>query len=138
MSPMTQATTALQKTGVLLFAHGARDPNWARPFDQARALLAQRQGEASAVSLAFLEFMNPDLIAAGQGLVAQGCLRVTVVPLFLGAGGHVRKDLPALLTQLRELHPEVDWQLAPAVGETDILVNALADAAAHLAGLSQA
>jgi len=60
-----------------------------------------------------------------------------VVPLFLGAGGHVRKDLPALMSQLRDQHPAVDWQLAPAVGETDILVNALAHAAEHLAGLSQ-
>jgi sirohydrochlorin cobaltochelatase len=134
---MTPSTIAPHKTGVLLFAHGARDPNWARPFEQARALLAQRQGDASCVSLAFLEFMSPDLIAAGQGLATQGCTQVTVVPLFLGAGGHVRKDLPALLAQLRELHPEVDWQLAAAVGETDILVNALADAAAHLAGLTQ-
>jgi sirohydrochlorin cobaltochelatase len=134
---MTLATPAATPTGILLFAHGARDPNWARPFEQARALLAQRQGDTSCVSLAFLEFMSPDLIAAGQGLAAQGCTRVTVVPLFLGAGGHVRKDLPALLAQLRELHPEVDWQLAPAVGETEILVNALAEAAAHLAGLTQ-
>jgi sirohydrochlorin cobaltochelatase len=137
--PDANASTmnASVKSGVLLFAHGARDPNWASPFEQARALLAQRQGDASCVSLAFLEFMSPDLIAAGKSLAAQGCTRVTVVPLFLGAGGHVRKDLPALLGQLRELHPEVDWQLAAAVGETDILVNALADAAAHLAGLTQ-
>jgi len=134
---MAHTSPAPEKTGVLLFAHGARDPNWARPFEQARELLAQRQGQASAVSLAFLEFMSPDLIAGGQGLVAQGCTRVTVVPLFLGAGGHVRKDLPALLAQLRELHPEVQWQLAPAVGETEILVKALADAAAQLAGLTQ-
>ena len=55
----------------------------------------------------------------------------------LGAGGHVRKDLPALMTQLQAQHSQVDWQLAAAVGETDILVDALAHAAEHLAGLSQ-
>jgi len=104
--------------GILLFAHGARDPAWARPFEQA-----------------FLEFMSPNLLDAGDELAAQGCQRVTVVPLFLGAGGHVRKDLPLLVTQLQQAHPQIDWQLAAAVGETDIVVNALADAAAHLAGL---
>lgn len=129
-------TTDTTKTGVLLFAHGARDPNWARPFEQARDRLASRQ-PGTPVGLAFLEFMSPDLVTAGQQLVDADCTRVTVVPLFLGAGGHVRKDLPALMTQLQDQHPAVDWQLAPAVGETDILVDALAHAAEHLAGLSQ-
>jgi sirohydrochlorin cobaltochelatase len=70
--------------------------------------------------------------------VDQGCQRVTVVPLFLGAGGHVRKDLPLLMAQLQAQHPGVEWTLAPAVGETDILVQALADAAAYLADRSTA
>jgi sirohydrochlorin cobaltochelatase len=85
------------------------------------------------VDLAFLEFMSPTLVEAGARMAAQGCTQVTVVPLFLGAGGHVRKDLPLLLQQLGEQHPGVRWTLSPAVGETDILVQALADAAAHLA-----
>lgn len=126
-------------TGVLLFAHGARDPNWARPFEQARdrlASLPSPTGQHTPVCLSFLEFMSPDLLGGGQSLVDQGCDQVTVVPLFLGAGGHVRKDLPVLLAQLQAQHPQVGWTLAPAVGETDIVVQALADAAAHLAGLT--
>lgn len=125
-------------TGILLFAHGARDPNWARPFEQARDRLASpdADGTTRPVCLSFLEFMSPNLIDGGQALVDQGCQRVTVVPLFLGAGGHVRKDLPVLMAQLQSQHPGIQWILAPAVGETDIMVQALADAAAHLAGLS--
>jgi sirohydrochlorin cobaltochelatase len=125
--------------GILLFAHGARDPAWARPFEQARDQLQARNAsmaDPAHVSLAFLEFMSPNLLDAGHELAAQGCQRVTVVPLFLGAGGHVRKDLPLLVAQLQQAHPQVNWQLAAAVGETDIVVNALADAAAHLAGLA--
>lgn len=127
-------------TGVLLFAHGARDPNWARPFEQARDRLASAgtEGHRRPVCLSFLEFMSPNLIEGGQALVDQGCQRVTVVPLFLGAGGHVRKDLPLLMAQLQAQHPGVEWTLAPAVGETDILVQALADAAAYLADRSTA
>ncbi len=125
-------------TGILLFAHGARDPNWARPFEQARERLAgpDANGVTRPVCLSFLEFMSPDRIAGGQTLVDQGCQRVTVVPLFLGAGGHVRKDLPVLMAQLQAQHPGIQWTLAPAVGETDIMVQALADAAAHLTDLS--
>ncbi|HEX5373187.1 MAG TPA: CbiX/SirB N-terminal domain-containing protein [Aquabacterium sp.] len=119
--------------GILLFAHGARDPAWARPFEQARDRLIATRGPSGPVDLAFLEFMSPTLVEAGARMAAQGCTQVTVVPLFLGAGGHVRKDLPLLLQQLGEQHPGVRWTLSPAVGETDILVQALADAAAHLA-----
>ena len=125
--------------GILLFAHGARDPAWARPFEQARERLVARHafaGQHVHVGLAFLEFMTPSLIDAGKQLAAQGCLDVTVVPLFLGAGGHVRKDLPLLISQLQESHPHVAWRLALAVGETDIVIQALADAASHLAGLA--
>lgn len=126
--------------GILLFAHGARDPAWARPFEAAAAALAARAAAADALSgdrtevvLAFLEFMSPDLIEAGSALAAQGCSRVTVVPLFLGAGGHVRKDLPRLLGELGAAHPGVQWQLSPAVGETALLIQALADSAWQLA-----
>ncbi len=129
------------RQGVLLFAHGARDPAWARPFEQVRDRLIARYADRDAaqavhISLAYLEFMSPNLIDAGQALAARGCLEVTVVPLFLGAGGHVRKDLPLLVAQLQTAHPHVVWRLAQAAGETDTVVHALADAAADLAGLT--
>lgn len=113
---------------LLLFAHGARDPNWARPF-QAVAQRVQDAQPDLPVQLAFLEFMTPDLPQGCAALVAKGCTRVDVVPLFLGAGGHVRKDLPALLAQMREQHPGVTFMLHPAVGEHALVVEAMAAAA---------
>ena len=84
------------KRGLLLFAHGARDPNWALPFE---AVVERIRGAAPevAVALAYLDFMTPGIVDAGDSLAAAGCTRVEVVPLFLGAGGHVRKDLPLLV-----------------------------------------
>jgi len=125
-------STNTLNTGLLLFAHGARDPQWARPFEAvAERVRAARPG--TPVCLAYLEFMTPGLVDGGAQLVAQGCLRVEVVPLFLGTGGHVRKDLPVLLQALRSAHPEVQFGLHPAVGEIDGVVNAMA--AASLAAL---
>jgi sirohydrochlorin cobaltochelatase len=124
--------------GLLLFAHGARDPNWALPFqavaEQVRAGAAMRELSLE-VRLAFLEFMQPDLPSAGDQLAQAGCSRVDVVPLFLGAGGHVRKDLPVLLRTLAERHPAIEWTLRPAVGEMPSIVAAMADASlAWIAG----
>ena len=119
--------------GLLLFAHGARDPRWAEPFQQVAAR-AQSHRPAWLVQLAFLEFMAPTLREAGDKLAAAGCERVDIVPLFLGAGGHVRKDLPELIAHLRVAHPGVLWQLQRAVGEQMSVIEAMADAAVFQLG----
>ena len=111
--------------GLLLFAHGARDPLWAQPFEAVAALCRGVRGEHQ-VALAFLEFMTPDLIAAGHALAAQGCRAVEVVPLFLGAGGHVRKDIPVLMARLQTELPEVAFSLRPAVGVAPAVICAMA------------
>ena len=114
--------------GLLLFAHGARDARWAQPFEAVAARVRAAR-PSTPVRLAYLEFMTPDLAQAGADLVAQGCPRVEVMPLFLGAGGHVRKDLPVLIDALRAAHPGVHFGLHPAVGEIDTVVRAMAAAA---------
>ena len=113
------------KRGLLLFAHGARDSAWAQPFEAVARQCAQLQPDCT-VCLAFLEFMQPDLLTAGSRLVEQGCLLIDVVPLFLGAGGHVRKDIPRLLDQLAQLNPGVQWQLQPPIGESAVVIEAMA------------
>jgi sirohydrochlorin cobaltochelatase len=114
--------------GLILFAHGARDPRWAAPFEAVAARVrAGRPGVA--VRLAYLELMTPDLPTAAAELLAEGCGAITVVPLFLGAGGHVRRDLPLLVDGLRAAHPAVRWSLQPPVGELPSLAEAMARAA---------
>lgn len=115
--------------GILLFAHGARDPAWAAPFEAVAAQLRTLRPQAQ-VRLAFLEFMQPAMLEAGAGLAAAGCTEVSVVPLFLGAGGHVRKDVPELMARLREAHPALRFTLYPAIGEHPDVIAAMAAAAA--------
>ncbi len=115
------------KTGLLLFAHGARDPRWADPFKAvAERLRAQRPGVP--LQLAYLEFMAPDIAGAAAALAAEGCTQVEVLPLFLGAGGHVRNDVPRLLDTLRERHAGVAFRLHPTIGEHALVVDAIAAA----------
>jgi sirohydrochlorin cobaltochelatase len=118
------------RTGLVLFAHGARDAQWAQPFEAvARQVRAQRP--QCEVRLAYLEFLAPALPEAGAQLVAAGCTRVRVLPLFLGQGGHLKRDLPQLVDALRAAHPQVSWHLHRAAGEWPALIDAMAALAAQ-------
>lgn len=113
---------------IILFAHGARDPNWALPFKAVAHAVGLQQPSVD-VRLAFLEFMTPDLPTAAAQAVANGARDIAVIPLFLGAGGHVRKDLPALMQAMRSAHPGTGFTLHPAIGEVPSVIDAMAQAA---------
>jgi sirohydrochlorin cobaltochelatase len=118
--------------GLLLFAHGARDAAWAAPFEAVLARVRAQRPEAP-VALAFLELMQPDLAGAAAQLVLRGCTQVDVVPLFLGTGGHVRRDVPLLLQRLQSEHPGTLWTLHDPIGEHPDVIEAIARAALAVA-----
>jgi len=111
---------------LLLFAHGARDPSWAEPFLRMVKRLREQQPEARVV-LAYLECMTPTLEAAIDVLASEGVRRVTVVPLFLAQGGHLKQDLPRLLEDIRQDHPALRIDVTSAIGDSEDLTNAIAD-----------
>jgi sirohydrochlorin cobaltochelatase len=129
------------KRALVLFAHGARAASWATPFERLRELTAARLPDCD-VRLAFLELMTPQLPETIAELVAQGMLDVTVVPVFLGRGGHLLRDLPLLADEVRSAHPQLRLHLAGALGEdpevmaamTDYCVRSLEQGADVLAG----
>lgn len=115
---------------LVLFAHGARAASWALPFQRLRELTARQRPDV-AVSLAFLELMTPSLPEEAALLAARGVREITIVPIFLGQGGHLLRDLPRLVEELRAAHPEVSFSTVPAVGEDP---DVLAAMAAYCAG----
>ncbi len=115
------------KQALVLFAHGSRDAQWAQPFEALRARLAPTFD----VELAFLELMPPTLEEALARLAARGARRVRVVPVFLGQGAHLRRDLPALAAAAAARHPGLEISLEPALGEQPAVLEALAAAIAR-------
>lgn len=111
--------------GLVLFAHGARDPRWAEPFEQLTERI--RAGHPGiAVVLAFLEHGRPDLAGALHALAGQGVAEVRVVPLFFGRGGHLREDFPALLATATAQVPGLAVEVTTAAGEDPGIQDALA------------
>ncbi|MGO4277770.1 sirohydrochlorin cobaltochelatase [Cupriavidus sp. OV038] len=117
--------TAVATTGLVLFAHGARDARWREPFDRLQAKLSALLPD-TAVRLAFLELMEPSLPVALAELAGVGVAEVTVVPVFFGQGGHIRRDLPALIDQCRAQFPAMRIGCATAVGEAESVLDAIA------------
>jgi sirohydrochlorin cobaltochelatase len=111
---------------LILFAHGARAASWAAPFERLRDLTAARRPDVD-VSLAFLELMTPSLPDEAAALAARGVREISIVPIFLGQGGHLLRDLPQLLERLRAAHPDIAFSTVPAVGEDPRVLAAMAD-----------
>ena len=111
---MTATFPALR--GIILFAHGSRDPLWRLPIEAVAAQISAQQ-PGSLVRCAYLEICEPDLAAAADELVAAGATTLRVFPLFLGVGKHAREDLPLLIDQVRLAHPDVPVELLQAAGE---------------------
>ena len=114
----------MTRSAVILFAHGARDPRWAAPFLRIRAIL-QARAPTVPVELAFLESMRPTLLEAMDSLAASGAERVTLVPLFMAQGGHLRKDLPEFINRACAQNPGLIVRTAPAIGEVEELLEAI-------------
>jgi sirohydrochlorin cobaltochelatase len=116
----------MSSQAIILFAHGARDPEWAAPFGIIKAQLQAARPEVQ-VELAFQEFMTPSLEAAVAQSVAQGARRIVLVPLFMAQGGHLKEDLPLLVGKIREQHPRLELQLMPAIGDAPEILQAITD-----------
>ncbi len=115
----------MTQRALVLFAHGARDPKWAAPFQRLREI-TQIQSPEVKVALAFLELMTPKLPELVKQLVQDGCMDITVVPVFFGQGGHVLRDLPVMLEQLKNEHSGLNLKTVAAVGEDADVLNAIA------------
>ncbi len=111
--------------GVILFAHGSRDPRWRDPMEAVARQMREQEPETS-VLCAFLELATPDLAAAADQMIEGGADTLHIVPMFLGMGKHAREDLPELVAALRAAHPATPVSVARAVGEEPEVTDLLA------------
>ncbi|MBU3667822.1 MAG: cobalamin biosynthesis protein CbiX [Rhodocyclaceae bacterium] len=116
------------KKTLILFAHGARDPQWARPV-QAVAQRLTTENPDLPVVIAFLEFMTPSLPEAIDAIVRQSggvSQQIDILPFFIAQGGHLREEVPAMLAEIRGQHPQLELRLLPPLGELPSVQDAIA------------
>lgn len=126
MAAAVDSALGTKHSALVLFAHGARDAQWSEPFRAIRDSVARRRPDLT-VELAFLELMEPRLAECVARLVGDGHTRLTIAPLFLAQGGHLKQDLPRMLKQLAGRHSGTAITVLPPIGEVSELLAAISD-----------
>jgi sirohydrochlorin ferrochelatase len=120
--PLDSPNTDTIRPGLLLVGHGTRDEVGRREFLETAEILSKRLGKVP-VEPCFLELASPD-IATGVGrLVERGVSQMTVIPLMLLAGRHVRHDIPEETARASAQFPSLKVRQAPHLGCCDGLLR---------------
>jgi sirohydrochlorin cobaltochelatase len=118
---------------LLLVGHGSRSAEGAAEM----LTLARLVGAAlptAAVDAGFLEMSEPPAGPVLDRLAAAGCGRVVVLPLVLLGAGHAKSDVPALVLEARERHPDLHVHFGSPLGVSRDLVEVLGGALAGAGG----
>lgn len=108
---------------IILLAHGSSDQRWCQTFEK----LATPTLESVAGSrIAYMELAEPSLETIISEGKQDGIDTFTIIPLFLAAGRHLRKDVPGMIKELQATH-DVTITLAPPIGENPQLGHAIRD-----------
>jgi sirohydrochlorin ferrochelatase len=120
------------KTALLLIAHGSRQAEANADLEHLAAGLRERGHVV--VEPSYLELAEPDIDEGGRRCVEQGADRVVLVPYFLSAGTHVRRDLAAARDRLAARFPAVDFRLAEPLGRHPLLADVVHERAREAGG----
>lgn len=115
------------RTALLLIAHGSRQEE--ANADLLHVAAGLRARGWAIVEAAFLELAEPSIEASGVRCVEQGAERVVLVPYFLSAGVHVRRDLAEAWAKLAARFPTVEFRLAEPLGRHPLLLDVVAERA---------
>ena len=122
------------KSALVLFAHGSRDPKWAEPFKAIQGLI-RAQAPNTLVELAFLELMQPGIQECLIELANKSVKRISIVPVFLAAGRHLREDLPVLIAPIQKQYPDLVINVTAPIGDIPEFQSAIARLALAQANL---
>ena len=118
-------------TALLLIAHGSRN---ADANADLLHLAEELRTDYPVVVASYLELAPPGIDDGGRLCVSQGATRVVLVPYFLSAGVHVRRDLTEARDRLAGEFPHVDFRLADPLGRHPLLVEVVRQRVAQTPG----
>ena len=115
-------------TGYIVFAHGSSLQSANDAVRNVARQAAARSGWQD-YETAFLEGIDTRLPVAVDALAARGISRIVIVPYFLTFGIHLERDLPALVEQARQVHPEMQFDVRGPLDGHPAMVDVVVDRA---------
>jgi len=115
--------------GLLLVGHGSRSGAGAAEMLTLAGLVDAALPDVT-VDVGFLEMADPPAGPVLDRLAAAGCGRVVVLPLVLLGAGHAKSDVPALVLEARQRHPDLHVHFGSPLGVSRDLVGLLGEALA--------
>jgi len=106
---------------VILLAHGSRDEAWSATFEH---FTQSARAKYTNTKLAYMELSQPSLEQVVSNAVTDGYKNISILPLFLAKGKHLRHDIPK---QLKKLHTQynIEIELLAPLGEQAELASAV-------------
>lgn len=120
---------------LLLIGHGSPDPAGNTEYLEFARLLAERL--EMSVQPCFLELAEPSIEDGVAYCIAAGATHIAVLPLLLGAAGHQKNDIPALLNHAREHWPDIALCYGTPIGVQYPVIAVLAERAAAVLATTQ-
>ena len=106
---------------LILVAHGSKDPKWCKSFEN---LAVETLGPTS-LRLAYMDLAEPSLFSVTEDLSKNGTKKIKILPLFMSGGGHVDKDIPRQVKELKTKFPEIDFEILPPIGEHPVIFKSM-------------
>jgi sirohydrochlorin ferrochelatase len=119
-----------------LIAHGSRQEAANVDLYDVAARLREL-GAYDVIEVSFLELAEPTIPQGAASCMEQGAELVVMLPYFLSAGVHVRRDLVAFRQQLVKQYPAAQFRLAEPLGRHPALLQAVIDRAQAAADQGQ-
>ena len=117
---------------LLLVAHGSRRESSNLEVQELTEQLREKLAtEFAQINCAFLELASPSIPDAIDHAVQQGSHEVILLPFFLAAGRHVIEDIPAILADAQQTHPQVAFTSLEHLGQANGLLDVLVQMAQH-------
>lgn len=115
-------------TSLIIIAHGSRRQQSNDEVRQLALQIEQRAHERfTSVRCAYLELADPDIPTAIEQAIATGGSELHLVPYFLSAGRHVAHDIPEIVEQKRQQHPDINIHLDDHLGSAPGMAQLVLD-----------
>ena len=114
------------KSGIIILGHGSGSEEAQQVFEEIVTLVSEKLNYGM-VRGAAMEFASPALEEVAAGLVELGIEEIIIVPLFIYPDVHIKRDIPAMIDQLKKEYPEVRFVKGSHIGADEKLAEIMAD-----------